>query len=144
MITRHLGLYLMSGREASQAVQYALAVCICHCMRNVISVLTLLSGRLSWVSNHFLSRLTLRAIKHHYFSFDCAQMYHNESQTGTAIQKFLASSSDNTTGLKREDIHYTTKLASNGTYDAARKSIKQSVQVRNIVSLYWRSINQIV
>lgn len=63
-------------------------------------------------------------------------MYHNESQTGTAIQKFLSSGSDNTTGLKREDIHYTTKLASNGTYDAARKSIKQSVKVRNVVSVY--------
>lgn len=55
-------------------------------------------------------------------------MYHNESQTGVAITKFLASGSENTAGLKREDIHYTTKLASNGTYDAARKSIKQSVK----------------
>lgn len=54
-------------------------------------------------------------------------MYHNEKQTGDAINSFL-SSKDNTQGLKREDLHYTTKLASNGTYDAARKSIKQSVK----------------
>ena len=54
-------------------------------------------------------------------------MYRNEQQTGSAIQKFLSSSS-NTSGIKREDLFYTTKLASNGTYAEARKSIKQSVQ----------------
>jgi len=54
-------------------------------------------------------------------------MYRNEKQTGEAITSFL-SSAQNTRNLKRSDIHYTTKLASNTTYDAARKSIKQSVK----------------
>jgi len=30
--------------------------------------------------------------------------------------------------MKREDIHYTTKLASNSSYERARKSITQSVK----------------
>lgn len=54
-------------------------------------------------------------------------MYHNEKQTGDAIKSWLSSRA-NTDGLKREDIFYTSKLASNGTYDEARKSIKQSLQ----------------
>jgi diketogulonate reductase-like aldo/keto reductase len=54
-------------------------------------------------------------------------MYHNEREAGQAIRDFLASS-DNTEGLTREDIHYTTKLSSNNTsYTAVRRSIKQSV-----------------
>ncbi len=54
-------------------------------------------------------------------------MYGNESETGRAIMSFLSSKA-NTAGLKREDIHYTTKLSSNGNYETARKSIKQSVK----------------
>ncbi|KAL9071148.1 MAG: hypothetical protein Q9157_005563 [Trypethelium eluteriae] len=54
-------------------------------------------------------------------------MYHNENEVGNAIKKFLASSA-NTAELKREDIHFTTKLASNGSYDAARQSIKSSLK----------------
>lgn len=54
-------------------------------------------------------------------------MYHNEKEVGTSILSFLSSNS-NTTGLKREDIHFTSKLASNTSYEAARKSIKQSVK----------------
>lgn len=54
-------------------------------------------------------------------------MYENEKESGSAISDFL-SSDDNTKSLKREDIHYTSKLASNGSYDAARKAIKQSVK----------------
>ncbi|KAB5550819.1 aldo-keto reductase family 1 member E1 [Coniochaeta sp. 2T2.1] len=62
-----------------------------------------------------------------YRGFDCAQMYHNEREAGQAIRDFLASS-DNRDGLTREDIHYTTKLSSNNTsYNAVRRSIKQSV-----------------
>ncbi|KAB5576111.1 aldo-keto reductase family 1 member E1 [Coniochaeta sp. 2T2.1] len=62
-----------------------------------------------------------------YRGFDCAQMYHNEREAGQAIRDFLASS-DNRDGLIREDIHYTTKLSSNNTsYNAVRRSIKQSV-----------------
>lgn len=82
----HLGVYLMSGSEASKAVSHALD-----------------AG---------------------YRAFDSAQMYHNERQVGHAIRAYLAQHPD----LKREDMHYTTKLASNSSYDAARKSISKSVQ----------------
>lgn len=54
-------------------------------------------------------------------------MYHNEREVGTSILAFISSAS-NTSSLKREDIHFTSKLASNASYDAARKSIKQSVK----------------
>lgn len=64
-----------------------------------------------------------------YRGFDCAQMYRNEKEAGQAIRDFL-SSSENTQGLKREDIFYTTKLASNSTsYNEVRRSIKRSVDV---------------
>ncbi|EME44461.1 hypothetical protein DOTSEDRAFT_34886 [Dothistroma septosporum NZE10] len=82
----HLGVYLMNGREANQAVHYALD-----------------AG---------------------YRAFDSAQMYHNEKDVGTAISDYMESHPD----LKREDIHYTSKLASNSDYDRARKSISKSVQ----------------
>ncbi|KAI1338630.1 aldo-keto reductase family 1 member E1 [Xylariaceae sp. FL0016] len=85
-----LGLYMMSGREASQSVRWALA--------------------------------------HGYRGFDSAQMYHNEREAGTAIRDFLADTKANTAGLRREDIFYTSKLASNdANYAAVRKSIKASV-----------------
>lgn len=54
-------------------------------------------------------------------------MYHNEREVGQAITTFLESSA-NTDGLTREDIWFTSKLASNSAYDAARKSIKQSLK----------------
>ena len=54
-------------------------------------------------------------------------MYHNEKEVGNAVKSFLASSA-NTAELKRGDIHFTTKLASNGSYEAARQSIKSSVK----------------
>lgn len=54
-------------------------------------------------------------------------MYHNEKESGKAISDFL-SSSDNTNSLSREDIHFTSKLASNSSYDAARKAITRSVK----------------
>lgn len=82
---------MMSGREATQSVRWALG-----------------AG---------------------YRGFDCAQMYHNEREAGKAISDFLASA-ENTDGLTRDDIHYTTKLASCSTnYDSVRRSIKQSVDV---------------
>jgi diketogulonate reductase-like aldo/keto reductase len=54
-------------------------------------------------------------------------MYHNEKETGKAILDYLSSEA-NTQSLKREEIHFTSKLASNGSYDAARKAIKKSVK----------------
>lgn len=54
-------------------------------------------------------------------------MYHNEKESGKAVLDFL-SSDDNIDALKREDIHFTSKLASNSSYDTARKAIKKSVK----------------
>lgn len=54
-------------------------------------------------------------------------MYHNEREVGSSISAFISSPS-NTSSLKREDVHFTSKLASNTSYDAARKAIKQSVK----------------
>ncbi|KAK6210022.1 aldo/keto reductase [Colletotrichum tabaci] len=89
-----LGLYMMSGREVTKSVPWALA-----------------AG---------------------YRGFDCAQMYHNEREAGKAIRDFLASG-DNAQGLTREDLFYTTKLASSSaSYDAVRRSIKQSVDVSGL------------
>jgi len=82
----HLGVYLMSGREASSAVAHALD-----------------AG---------------------YRAVDSAQMYHNEKQVGHAVLEYMKKHPD----LKREEIHYTTKLASNSNYKRARKSISQSVK----------------
>ncbi|MCJ1459697.1 hypothetical protein MMC28_010076 [Mycoblastus sanguinarius] len=58
---------------------------------------------------------------------DSAQMYYNEHEVGSSILAFISSPS-NISSLKREDIHFTSKLASNTSYDLARKSIKQSVK----------------
>ncbi|KAF3047262.1 hypothetical protein E8E11_002835 [Didymella keratinophila] len=62
-----------------------------------------------------------------YRGVDSAQMYHNEKESGKAVLDFL-SSDDNVDSLKREDIHFTSKLASNSSYDTARKAIKKSVK----------------
>ncbi|KAJ4294604.1 hypothetical protein N0V90_008295 [Kalmusia sp. IMI 367209] len=61
------------------------------------------------------------------YSIDSAQMYHNEKESGKAILDFLSSDA-NTESLRREDIHFTSKLASNSTYDSARKAITRSVK----------------
>lgn len=82
----HLGVYLMSGGEASSAVTHALE-----------------AG---------------------YRAFDSAQMYNNERQVGRAISEYLTSHPE----VKREDIHYTSKLATNSSYERVRKSITQSVK----------------
>lgn len=70
------------------------------------------------------SQATLKALEAGYRAVDSAQMYHNEKQVGSAIQTFLKKHPD----IKREDIHFTSKLASNSSYAEARKSIKDSVQ----------------
>ncbi|KAJ6439784.1 FAD dependent oxidoreductase superfamily [Purpureocillium lavendulum] len=85
-----LGLYMMSRKEATQSVRWAL--------------------------------------QDGYRGFDCAQMYHNEREAGNAIRDFIASAEDNKQGLRREDLFYTTKLASCSTsYDQVRRSVKASV-----------------
>lgn len=70
---------------------------------------------------------TTWALEAGYRAFDSAQMYHNERQVGESISKFLSSPA-NKDNLKREDIHYTSKLASNSNYETARRSIKKSVK----------------
>ncbi|KAK0830235.1 hypothetical protein LTR73_003513 [Friedmanniomyces endolithicus] len=68
------------------------------------------------------------AVKHAleagYRAVDSAQMYHNEKQVGRSILDYLKANPE----VKREDIHYTTKLASNSDYARARRSISQSVK----------------
>lgn len=90
----HLGVYLMTGREASSAVIWALQ-----------------AG---------------------YRAVDSAQMYRNERDCGQAILSFLNDKSFNKAGLTREDIFFTSKLASNTSYEAARKSISQSVKTSGL------------
>ncbi|OCK81471.1 alcohol dehydrogenase [Lepidopterella palustris CBS 459.81] len=60
-------------------------------------------------------------------TIDSAQMVHNERESGRPSLTF--SSEANTAALKREDIQnllFTSKLASNSAYDAARRSVEQS------------------
>ncbi|KAK0781817.1 hypothetical protein LTR91_013750 [Friedmanniomyces endolithicus] len=68
------------------------------------------------------------AVKHAleagYRAVDSAQMYRNEKQVGKSILDYLKAHPE----IKREDIHYTTKLASNSDYARARRSISQSVK----------------
>lgn len=121
----HLGVYLASGREALHSVRVALEVPPPYS-------LTLTSAdmhKIRWD----IERMTLQreGDQDEMLTYTCrvdsAQMYHNEAQCGEAINSFLVSKA-NTKGLKREDIWFTSKLASNAAYDAARKSITQSVK----------------
>ena len=89
-----LGVYLMSGKEASDAVRFALQ-----------------AG---------------------YRAIDSAQMYHNEGECGKAIKSFLDDKTLNFAGLTRADIFFTSKLASNTSYEDARKSIKKSVKTSGL------------
>ena len=85
----------------------------------------MLSG---WLSSVRVAKLGYKnAIRLTPLSIDSAQMYRNEREVGSSILAYISSPS-NTSSLKREDIHFTSKLASNTSYDAARKSIKQSVK----------------
>jgi diketogulonate reductase-like aldo/keto reductase len=54
-------------------------------------------------------------------------MYRNEREAGSAILDFLAGPT-NTSDLKREDIFFTSKLASNSSYEKAQKSIEKSIE----------------
>ena len=63
------------------------------------------------------------ALEAGYRAIDSAEWYANEREVGTSIQSFLSKS-----GLKREDIWFTTKLKTNVDYDTTRKKIKQSLK----------------
>jgi hypothetical protein len=127
MPTIHLGVYLTSGKETYQAVKWALEVCIsCSCNALVVCMVLMpgrldIEGTVTMVSSPFAKPLTMM------HSVDSAEMYRNERESGKAILDYLSSEA-NAEGLKREDIHFTSKLASNGSYDAARKAIKRSVK----------------
>ncbi|KAM0711930.1 hypothetical protein Q7P35_001300 [Cladosporium inversicolor] len=65
------------------------------------------------------------ALEAGYRAFDSAQMYDNEREVGSTILSYLKEHPE----LKREDIHYTSKLAQNErSYEAVRESIKESVR----------------
>lgn len=72
------------------------------------------------------------ALQAGYRAIDSAQMYQNEAECGKAIRAFLEDENLNTAGLTREDIFFTSKLASNTSYDAARKSITKSVKTSGL------------
>lgn len=63
-----------------------------------------------------------------YRGIDSAQMYRNENECGRAILDFINDKTKNKVGLRREDVHFTTKLMTNGRYETVRKSIKNSVK----------------
>ncbi|ETS86182.1 hypothetical protein PFICI_00010 [Pestalotiopsis fici W106-1] len=68
-----------------------------------------------------------------YRGFDSAQMYHNEAEAGRAIRKFLEDAEQNTQGLDRQDVFYTSKLASNSeSYNTVRRSIRKSVEAAGL------------
>jgi diketogulonate reductase-like aldo/keto reductase len=67
------------------------------------------------------------ALETGYRAIDSAQMYRNEREAGQGIRAFLEGA--HAQGLKREDLFYTTKLASNSrSYEEVRGSIRQSVK----------------
>jgi diketogulonate reductase-like aldo/keto reductase len=72
------------------------------------------------------------ALEAGYRGFDSAQMYCNEREVGNSILSWLSDEKSNREKLKREDIFFTSKLASNASYEAARNSIKQSVETSGL------------
>ncbi|EED23692.1 aldo-keto reductase, putative [Talaromyces stipitatus ATCC 10500] len=72
------------------------------------------------------------ALEAGYRGIDSAQMYHNEKEVGRSILRFLEAEKHKPDGLKREDIFFTSKLASNVSYDATRQSIKKSIQASGL------------
>lgn len=59
-----------------------------------------------------------------YRAFDSAEWYYNEAEVGQGIREWLSEHPE----VTREDIFFTTKLKSNESYAAARKSIKTSLK----------------
>ena len=124
----HLGVYLMSGKEAYNATRWALEV-YCSSLRAIsVDVVAYrddqrpATERISFLTIWSFEPWRLNSVR-----VDSAQMYNNEREVGQAIGAFLTSPT-NPYGLKREDIHFTTKLASNSSYDRARRSIAESIK----------------
>lgn len=75
------------------------------------------------------SRAVQAALLTGYRAVDSAEWYGNEREVGNAMLAFLSSPENaNANALKREDLWFTTKLKTNSGYEAARKSIKESVR----------------
>jgi diketogulonate reductase-like aldo/keto reductase len=66
------------------------------------------------------------ALEAGYRAIDSAEWYANEREVGSAVPKFL--SSNNTTGLSRKDVWFTTKLKTNSPYDSTRRAVKESIK----------------
>jgi len=77
-------------------------------------------------SGRTTTRAVLSALAGGYRAVDSAAWYENEKEVGDAMTSFL-NSKDNTEGLKREDLWFTTKLKDNAKYDQVRRKIKQSI-----------------
>ncbi|KAF2820225.1 Aldo/keto reductase [Ophiobolus disseminans] len=73
----------------------------------------------------------LEALNIGYRGFDSAQMYDNEAQVGAAINHWLhqdLEDGNDPAVRSRSDIHFTTKLASNSSYDETKESILRSLE----------------
>lgn len=67
------------------------------------------------------------ALEAGYRGIDSAQWYANEKDVGKAIHDYINSPA-NASGVKREDIFFTTKLRTNSNYETVRQSIKKSIK----------------
>jgi len=73
------------------------------------------------------STAVTHALRAGYLAIDSAEWYANEKEVGSSILRHL-SSPENTRGLKREDIWFTTKLKTNKGYEDTRSKIRQSIK----------------
>jgi hypothetical protein len=63
------------------------------------------------------------ALEAGYRAIDSAEWYANEREVGSSVLKSLS-----TSGLRRADIWFTTKLKTNSSYDATRRAVKESIR----------------
>ncbi|KAG9245230.1 NADP-dependent oxidoreductase domain-containing protein [Calycina marina] len=71
------------------------------------------------------SEAVTAALEAGYRGFDSAEWYGNEEAAGRAIGRFIE---NNTQGVKREHIWFTTKLKTNSTYDETKEAIEDSIE----------------
>jgi diketogulonate reductase-like aldo/keto reductase len=71
------------------------------------------------------STAVTHALEAGYRGFDSAEWYANEREVGSAISKYLKENKES--GIKREDIWFTTKLKTNSGYEATKRAITDSV-----------------
>jgi diketogulonate reductase-like aldo/keto reductase len=73
---------------------------------------------------------TITAVTHAleaaYRGIDSAEWYANEREVGSAVLKYVAA--NQTSGVKRADVWFTTKLKTNIGYDATRRAVKESIK----------------